>query len=212
MQHTAPEEPLRQHRTPRLKRVHTSSDQWHCVVIVCKYYLHGPPLYRCNSRVYGLECVHKESISRPTWVFHYYSPGNDTARPVGLHAWLRYACTWPGPPACRAGYIFCCSFLFVFILTVSLEIYYLKKYKTDLTKFSGLIDIIWMQMIDLTFVLRSLKWRCHGTQFCAKLAKLAYLYSSPEQNQQGIFPVSSAYSDFLNTFYNSIGRPKFLWK
>jgi len=30
-------------------------------------------------------------------------------------------------------------------------------------------------MIDLTFVLRSLKGRCHGNEFWTKSAKLAYL-------------------------------------
>jgi len=48
-------------------------------------------------------------------------------------------------------------------------------YPTNLTKFSGLVDIcVGLQTIDLTFIFRSLKRRCYGNQFWGQIGEFAY--------------------------------------
>jgi len=60
----------------------------------------------------------------------------------------------------------------LFIFNDSCQTSHLKIYGTDLTKFSGLVELR-LQIVNLKLVFRSLKGRCHGNHFLVSSTELS---------------------------------------
>jgi len=96
--------------------------------------------------------------------------------------WFLIACNaffiYPAPTTCWAA-VCCAGVLFFLFSTFTLDTNHLRIYQTNLWQLFRVVNL-WVQIMDLTFVIRLSVIVAMTTNFKAKSAKLAYVSGVPK--------------------------------